>query len=86
MKTLHFSTDIRASRQTVWDTMLGPESYRLWTTEFAEGSHFEGTWEQGSRVHFLVPSGDGMVAEVAAVRPPPCDRIRPHRSAAACAP
>jgi uncharacterized protein YndB with AHSA1/START domain len=40
MKTLHFSIDIRASRQTVWEMMLGRESYRLWTVEFAEGSYF----------------------------------------------
>ena len=70
MKTLQFSTDIRASRQTVWDTMLAPDTYRLWTVEFAEGSYYEGVWEQGARVRFLGPSGEGMVAEVAACRAP----------------
>ena len=70
MTTLHFSTDIRASRQTVWETMLGHDSYRLWTAEFAEGSYFEGAWEPGARVRFLVPSGHGMVSEVAECRPP----------------
>jgi hypothetical protein len=69
MKTLHFSTDIRASRQTVWETLLGRESYRLWTAEFAEGSYFEGTWETGTRMRFLVPSGEGMVSDVAEHRP-----------------
>ena len=69
MKTLHFSADIRASRQTVWETLLGRESYRIWTAEFAEGSYFEGTWETGTRMRFLVPSGEGMVAEVAEHRP-----------------
>jgi uncharacterized protein YndB with AHSA1/START domain len=34
MKTLQFSTDIRASRETVWETMLAHDSYRLWTPEF----------------------------------------------------
>lgn len=70
MKRLHFSTDVRASRQTVWDTLFAPESYRRWTAEFAEGTYFEGTWEAGTRMQFLVPSGNGMVAEVAASRPP----------------
>ena len=69
MKTLHFSIDVRASRQTVWETLLGRESYRIWTTEFADGSSFEGTWETGARMRFLVPSGEGMVAEVAEHRP-----------------
>ena len=69
MKTLQFSIDIRASRQTVWDTMLARDSYRLWTAEFAEGSYFEGTWEGGTRMRFLGPSGDGMVADVVESRP-----------------
>ena len=70
MKKLQFSTDIRASRQTVWETMLAHDSYRVWTAEFSEGSYYEGSWEEGARVRFLVPSGDGMVAEVAECRAP----------------
>ena len=69
MTSMHFSIDIRASRQTVWDTLLGRDSYRAWTAEFSEGSYFEGTWEPGTRMRFLVPSGEGMVAEVAEHRP-----------------
>ena len=69
MKTLHFSTDIEASRQTVWGVLLGRESYRLRTAELAEGSYYEGTWETGTRMRFLVPTGEGMVAEVAEHRP-----------------
>ncbi|MFO7693132.1 MAG: hypothetical protein R6V57_08620 [Vicinamibacterales bacterium] len=69
MKTLHFSVDIRASRKTVWEVMLAGDSYRLWTAEFAEGSYFQGAWETGTRMRFLVPSGEGMVAEVAEHRP-----------------
>ena len=69
MTTQHFSIDIRASRQTVWDTLLGRDSYRAWTAEFSEGSYFEGTWEPATRMRFLVPSGEGMVAEVAEHRP-----------------
>ena len=70
MKTLQFSIDIRASRQAVWDTMLARESYRAWTAAFAEGSYYEGSWEEGARMRFLGPSGGGMVAEVAAYRAP----------------
>ncbi|HSP92676.1 MAG TPA: hypothetical protein VLN08_17305 [Vicinamibacterales bacterium] len=61
MKTLQFAIDIRASRQTVWDTMLALDTYRVWTAEFAEGSYYEGSWEQGARIRFLVPSGPGHV-------------------------
>jgi len=70
MKKLQFSIDIRASRQTVWETMLAHDSYRVWTAEFSEGSYYEGAMETGARVRFLVPSGHGMVSEVAECRPP----------------
>jgi uncharacterized protein YndB with AHSA1/START domain len=69
VKTLRFSIDIRASRQAVWETMLAPDTYRLWTAEFAPGSYFEGSWDPGARIRFLVPSGQGMVAIVAESRP-----------------
>ena len=69
MKTLHFAIVIHASRGTVWDTLLAPDTYRLWTAEFAEGSYFEGAWETGARIRFLVPSGHGMVSVIAANRP-----------------
>ena len=46
--------------------MIGPESYKRWACAFAEGTYFEGSWEQGAKIKFLSPpSGDGMVAEIA---------------------
>lgn len=68
-KRIQFSTVIHAPVATVWRLMIGPQSYRQWTSAFAEGSHFQGSWEQGARIRFLAPSGDGMVAEIAELRP-----------------
>ena len=65
MKKLHFEVTIRAPRQRVWDTMLRPESYRDWTRAFAEGSYYEGSWDQGASIRFLSPGGDGMFARIA---------------------
>jgi uncharacterized protein YndB with AHSA1/START domain len=65
MKALHFTTLIQAPRETVWDTMLGPATYRIWTAAFAEGSYFEGSWDQGQRIRFLAPDGRGMTAQIA---------------------
>jgi hypothetical protein len=65
MKTLTFETTIHAPRAQVWTTMLAPEGYKAWTAAFCEGSHFAGSWEQGARIHFLAPSGDGMSAVIA---------------------
>lgn len=62
---LHFETDIAAPVERVWRTMLDQESYRDWTSVFADGSYYEGSWEQGQRIRFLTPQGDGMVSEIA---------------------
>jgi hypothetical protein len=69
MKTLHYSTVIDAPRKRVWDVMLGPETFKAWTTEFAEGSYFEGSWDEGRKIRFLIPDGSGMVSMIAQNRP-----------------
>jgi len=45
--------------------MLGPEGYKAWTAAFCEGSYYTGSWEQGARIQFRAPSGDGMTAVIA---------------------
>lgn len=65
-KTLHFTVQIAAPRVRVWDAMLGPDTYRDWTSAFTEGSYYEGSWDQGARITFLDPSGNGgMIGEIA---------------------
>ena len=68
VKRVQFSVAINAPAATVWRHVTSLESYKCWTSAFAEGSRFEGSWEQGSKIRFLAPSGDGMVAEIAASR------------------
>ena len=65
MKTLTFQTTIAAPRSLVWETMLGPETYKAWAAAFMEGCYYTGSWERGARIHFLAPSGDGMISEIA---------------------
>lgn len=65
---LHFHITINAPRNVVWDTMLAPDTYRDWTSAFCEGSYYEGSWTQGSRIRFLSPDGDGMCSEIAESR------------------
>jgi hypothetical protein len=69
MTKLRFSAVIEASRDAVWKTMFSPDTYRIWTAEFAEGSYFEGSWDKGARIRFLVPGGNGMAAVIAESRP-----------------
>jgi uncharacterized protein YndB with AHSA1/START domain len=44
MRTLQYSVEIAAPPATVWDVMLAQDTYRDWTSAFAEGSYFEGSW------------------------------------------
>ena len=69
MRTLHFEIVIRSPREKVWRTMLDPDTYRMWTAEFAPGSYYEGSWEKGSTIRFLAPEGGGMVAVIDENRP-----------------
>lgn len=64
MKTLHFSVTINAPAEKVWKILWDDETYRKWTSAFSEGSYALSSWKEGSRVHFLSPSGDGMYSEI----------------------
>lgn len=67
--TLTFTIDIQAPRRQVWAAMLGDDTYRQWTAAFCEGSHFVGSWDEGAKIRFMSPRGDGMTAEIAQSRP-----------------
>lgn len=69
MKKLTFEIFINAPVEKAWDTMLEKETYEKWTTVFSEGSTYEGSWEQGSEMRFVDPSGGGMIATIAENRP-----------------
>lgn len=60
MQKVHFSIDINAPKEKVWDTMLSDATYREWTVVFNPGgSYFEGSWDKGSKMHFLGPDEKG---------------------------
>lgn len=69
MKTLTFETEIHAPRTHVWETMLGPETYKAWAAPFCEGTYYVGSWETGAKIQFLAPSGDGMTSVIAENKP-----------------
>ncbi len=50
---MHFSITIDAPKEKVWDTMLEDATYREWTKIFEPGSHYEGSWEEGSEIKFF---------------------------------
>ncbi len=59
MKKLHFSIDINATKEKVWNTMLDQDTYRKWTDVFMEGSYYKGDWNKGSKIRFLAPDEHG---------------------------
>lgn len=69
MKTLEFGFVIDADRETVWNTMFTLDTYEKWASAFCEGSTFEGSWDEGARICFLGPGGDGMMSVIAESRP-----------------
>lgn len=64
MKTLRFETKIDAPAGKVWKALWDDKNYREWTSAFAEGSHAESDWEEGSLINFLGPSGEGMYSVI----------------------
>lgn len=69
MEKLKFTTSIKADKKKVWDMMLQPATYMIWTTPFYPGSRYEGSLEKGSKIKFVGPDGSGMLSEVAESKP-----------------
>jgi hypothetical protein len=73
MEKLHFSTVINAPKEKVWNTMLNQDSFQKWSDVFANGIHYVGDWNKGSKIRFVFPneSGgeDGMVSRIKDSRP-----------------
>lgn len=69
MKNLTFSAIINAPKKRVWEIMLGPETYQIWTGAAWPGSLYVGSWEQGSEIRFTSPEGSGTLAKLLVCQP-----------------
>ncbi len=71
METMHFSTQINAPREKVWDIMLSKDTYEEWTKAFDPGSQYVGDWNEGSEILFLGADGQtGMASKIKESRKP----------------
>ena len=65
---LQFQIEIESSASKVYESMLGNQTYREWTSVFNPTSHFEGSWEKGAKILFIGsdPEGNegGMVSRI----------------------
>jgi uncharacterized protein YndB with AHSA1/START domain len=64
IEKLHFSININATREKVWEALWDKESYQTWTAPFGEGSHYTGDLAPNGRIHFLSSEGNGMYSDV----------------------
>ena len=62
---LHFEIDIHASPEKVYETMIGEKAFSEWTAEFNPTSHFKGSWNKGSKIHFIGTDKDGSTGGMA---------------------
>lgn len=72
MKKKRYQIIINASSNEVYDKMLGLKNkadYEFWTAEFNPTSTYQGSWDEGERIHFIGTGEDGkvggMVSEIA---------------------
>ncbi len=58
-KLLFFDIHIKASTDKVYRRMINEKHYADWTSLFAPGSHFKGSWTKASKIQFLAPDEKG---------------------------
>ena len=69
MEKLNFKTVINAAPEKIWNVLCNDDTYRKWTSAFAEGSYAKTDWKEDSKVLFLDGNGRGMVSRIAENRP-----------------
>ena len=57
---MKFSININAPKKRVWEVLWNDDTYRQWTSVFYPGSYAVSDWNEGSKIQFLGPNGDGM--------------------------
>ncbi len=73
MKKIQYTIVINAPGKKVWETIIGKETYPLWTAPFSPDSRVEGDWSEGSQMRFVGVDNDGveggLISEIAESRP-----------------
>jgi len=60
METLEFTVQIKTNPDKVWKVLWEDETYKKWTSVFCEGSYTVSDWNEGDKIHFMSPNGEGM--------------------------
>lgn len=60
---------INATKEKIWEVLTEDKPYRIWTSEFCEGSHFQTDWKEGGKILFKTPTGEGLVSNISVFKP-----------------
>ena len=69
MRTLTYNISIAAPKQKVWDTLIDPETYKIWTGAAWPNSNYDGEWAEGKYLRFIGPDGSGTLAKLTTFKP-----------------
>lgn len=69
MLSLTYQIEVDATAETVWDTLISPESYGQWASAFSPKSQFSGQWAQGEQILFFDPDTGGTRAVIDVIEP-----------------
>lgn len=72
MEHLEYKIEIAAPAKKVWETMLGEDTYKQWTSKSWPGSSYDGQWLKGQEIRFAGPDGSGTLAIL--------DEVKPHEN------
>ncbi len=64
IEKLHFSININAPKNRVWEELTNKVSYKTWTQTFCEGSILKGDMKLNGRIHFLNERGNGLYSDI----------------------
>ncbi len=53
MQKQTYQIEINAPASAIWDAIINPKKYRIWTYAFNKDSHFDGSWNKGDKIHFI---------------------------------
>jgi uncharacterized protein YndB with AHSA1/START domain len=72
MQKLYYSVEISAPKEKIWDVLWNRATYKKWAYVIDPEQYLENdwhTWEKGSKLRFMHPSGYGVAAVIEEYQP-----------------
>lgn len=62
MKKISYNIEINAAAKKVWQVLWFMDTYKKWTSVFAEDCTYIGNWQEGTTIQFVNAAGNGIYA------------------------